>query len=129
MSGTQLRECVCLCQLVIAAAMLTTHSLSLCVNVFVLSVGTGGWDEPFELELFAQHGFQAVTLGSRVLRSDVAVNSLLALAHSWLDDIADTASSSNSSSSSSDSSDRGDTDSEYSDTNSTDRERAAVTAP
>jgi hypothetical protein len=93
---------------------------------------TGGWDEPFELELFAEHGFQAVTLGSRVLRSDVAVNSLLALAHSWLDDIADTASSSSTSSkrsSSSSSSDSGDTDSENSDTNSTDHERAAVTAP
>ena len=41
----------------------------------------GGWEEPNELELFAKHGFQKVTLGSRVLRSDVAVVSLLALAH------------------------------------------------
>lgn len=33
------------------------------------------------------HGrIQAVTLGSRVLRSDVAVNSLLALAHAWVDE-------------------------------------------
>jgi hypothetical protein len=99
---------------------------------------TGGWDEPFELELFAEHGFQAVTLGNRVLRSDVAVNSLLALAHSWLDDIAETGSSSSSISSSSSSSkssdsskDSGDTDSECSDTSNTDTDklRAAATVP
>lgn len=29
---------------------------------------------------------QAVTLGSRVLRSDVAVNALLTLAHAWVDE-------------------------------------------
>eukprot|EP00612_Vaucheria_litorea_P005671 CAMPEP_0171469078 /NCGR_PEP_ID=MMETSP0945-20130129/11034_1 /TAXON_ID=109269 /ORGANISM="Vaucheria litorea, Strain CCMP2940" /LENGTH=69 /DNA_ID=CAMNT_0011998081 /DNA_START=37 /DNA_END=242 /DNA_ORIENTATION=- len=44
----------------------------------VVAVGPeGGWDEPFELELFSRHGFQTVTLGERVLRSDVAVVSLL----------------------------------------------------
>lgn len=41
----------------------------------------GGWEEPNELDLFEQHRFQKVTLGTRVLRSDVAVVSLLALAN------------------------------------------------
>ena len=41
----------------------------------------GGWREPFEIDLLAAHGFSAVSLGPRVLRSDVALNSLLALAH------------------------------------------------
>lgn len=41
----------------------------------------GGWEEPDELDLFMERGFQKVTLGTRVLRSDVAVVSLLALAH------------------------------------------------
>jgi 16S rRNA U1498 N3-methylase RsmE len=48
----------------------------------VVAVGPeGGWEEPAELELFLQAGFQPVTLGPRVLRSDVAVVSLLSLAH------------------------------------------------
>jgi RsmE family RNA methyltransferase len=47
----------------------------------VLAVGPeGGWSEPYELDLFKQHSFQQITLGSRVLRSDVAVVSLLSLA-------------------------------------------------
>jgi len=47
----------------------------------VLAVGPeGGWAEPFELDMFRDHGFQQVTLGSRILRSDVAVISLLSLA-------------------------------------------------
>ena len=37
-----------------------------------------------ELELLARHGFQQVTLGERTLRTDVAVVSLLALAHELL---------------------------------------------
>lgn len=41
----------------------------------------GGWEEPYELEMFKEKGFQQITLGTRVLRSDVAVVSLLALAH------------------------------------------------
>ncbi|KAL7547909.1 hypothetical protein ACHAWF_011179, partial [Thalassiosira exigua] len=41
----------------------------------------GGWEEPYELDMFASKGFQQVSLGTRVLRSDVAVVSLLALAH------------------------------------------------
>jgi 16S rRNA U1498 N3-methylase RsmE len=48
----------------------------------VVAVGPeGGWEEPAELDLFLQAGFQPVTLGPRVLRSDVAVVSLLSLAH------------------------------------------------
>ncbi|CAM9686667.1 unnamed protein product, partial [Discosporangium mesarthrocarpum] len=45
----------------------------------------GGWDELYELDLLRAHGFQGVTLGPRVLRSDVAVCALLALAHSWVE--------------------------------------------
>ena len=41
----------------------------------------GGWEEPYELDMFKEKGFQQITLGDRVLRSDVAVVSLLALAH------------------------------------------------
>lgn len=44
----------------------------------------GGWEDPFEIELLASHGFEMVSLGERVLRTDVAVNSLLTLAHEWL---------------------------------------------
>eukprot|EP00574_Skeletonema_japonicum_P010109 CAMPEP_0201723172 /NCGR_PEP_ID=MMETSP0593-20130828/7307_1 /ASSEMBLY_ACC=CAM_ASM_000672 /TAXON_ID=267983 /ORGANISM="Skeletonema japonicum, Strain CCMP2506" /LENGTH=281 /DNA_ID=CAMNT_0048214241 /DNA_START=405 /DNA_END=1246 /DNA_ORIENTATION=- len=37
----------------------------------------GGWTEPYELDMFRDKGFQQITLGTRVLRSDVAVVSLL----------------------------------------------------
>jgi RsmE family RNA methyltransferase len=48
----------------------------------VVAVGPeGGWDEPQELDEFEALGFQQVTLGSRTLRSDCAVVSLLGLAH------------------------------------------------
>lgn len=48
----------------------------------VLAVGPeGGWEEPYELEMFKNLGFEQVTLGSRILRSDVAVISLLSLAN------------------------------------------------
>lgn len=48
----------------------------------VLAVGPeGGWAEDYELEMFRDCGFQQITLGTRVLRSDVAVVSLLSLAH------------------------------------------------
>lgn len=52
----------------------------------VVAVGPeGGWHEPDELERFQQHGFTQITLGSRTLRSDVAVVSLLSLAHDVCD--------------------------------------------
>ena len=49
----------------------------------VIAVGPeGGWKEPEELDRFVdQYGFQQITMGKRVLRSDCAVVSLLSLAH------------------------------------------------
>ena len=48
----------------------------------VVAVGPeGGWVEPEELDEFDELGFQRITLGSRTLRSDCAVVSLLSLAH------------------------------------------------
>jgi hypothetical protein len=48
----------------------------------LLAVGPeGGWAEPYELDLFKEHDFQQITLGTGILRSDVAVVSLLSLAH------------------------------------------------
>lgn len=44
----------------------------------LLAVGPeGGWDE-FELRLLGEHGFNAVTLNSRILRADTACIALLA---------------------------------------------------
>jgi len=55
------------------------------INI-VLAVGPeGGWAEPYEIDLFKCMGFQHVTLGTRILRSDVAVISLLSLAHDICD--------------------------------------------
>ena len=51
----------------------------------LLAVGPeGGWEEPRELELLQGCGFRQVTLGRRTLRTDVAVASLLAVAHESL---------------------------------------------
>lgn len=48
----------------------------------VLAVGPeGGWAEPYELDKFQDAGFQQITIGKRILRSDVAVISLLSLAN------------------------------------------------
>lgn len=48
----------------------------------VIAVGPeGGWEEPDELSLFQSRGFEQITMGTRVLRSDCAVVSLLSLAH------------------------------------------------
>ncbi|CAB1117076.1 unnamed protein product [Ectocarpus sp. CCAP 1310/34] len=45
------------------------------------------WQICFEMSYYATFvKGKAVTLGSRVLRSDVAVNALLALAHAWVDE-------------------------------------------
>jgi RsmE family RNA methyltransferase len=53
----------------------------------VVAVGPeGGWEEPEELDRFTRvHSFQQVTMGSRVLRSDCAVVSLLGLAQDACD--------------------------------------------
>ncbi|CAM9305836.1 unnamed protein product, partial [Chrysoparadoxa australica] len=51
------------------------------VQRIVVAVGPeGGWEEDEELDLLREHGFQIVTLGPQVLRSDIAVISLLAIA-------------------------------------------------
>jgi len=48
----------------------------------LLAIGPeGGWEEPDELDRFRELGFQQITLGTRILRSDVAVVSLLSLAN------------------------------------------------
>jgi len=48
----------------------------------VIAVGPeGGWEEPNELDRFHTAGFQQITMGPRILRSDCAVVSLLSLAH------------------------------------------------
>ncbi len=51
----------------------------------LLAIGPeGGWSE-YELDLFAAYGFARVRSGARVLRSDVAVIALVALAQDALD--------------------------------------------
>ena len=56
------------------------------MNRILLAVGPeGGWEEPTELEQFQELGFQQVTLGTRILRSDVAVVSLMSLANDVCD--------------------------------------------
>lgn len=51
----------------------------------LLAIGPeGGWDD-FERALLAERGFRRVTLGSRVLRSDIACLVAVALAHEALD--------------------------------------------
>ena len=48
----------------------------------LLAIGPeGGWNG-FELSLLEAHGFQAVSMGSRALRSDTACISLLSIVHS-----------------------------------------------
>ena len=47
-------------------------------NVLIAVGPEGGWT-PYELELFAAHGFQAVHVGPRILRTDTACVALLSL--------------------------------------------------
>lgn len=64
------------------AAPLRISDLPVHRGRLLLAVGPeGGWEEPAELDLFREHGFQQVTLGARTLRTDVAVVSLLAVAN------------------------------------------------
>ena len=52
----------------------------------VLCVGPDrGWDEPEELEVLREHGFELLTLGPRTLRTDVALVGLLTMVHDWLE--------------------------------------------
>jgi 16S rRNA (uracil1498-N3)-methyltransferase len=60
------------------------HSVPEARRLLVAIGPEGGWQEPYELEMLKKHGFATVTLGERVLRSDVAVSVLLGLAHDWL---------------------------------------------
>jgi 16S rRNA (uracil1498-N3)-methyltransferase len=65
-------------QLIDSAARKRQHRL-------LLAVGPeGGWND-FERSLLAAHGFEAVTMGRRTLRSDTACIALLALAHRVVD--------------------------------------------
>jgi 16S rRNA (uracil1498-N3)-methyltransferase len=43
----------------------------------------GGWTD-YEVDLFRSHGFTCVTLGERVLRSDIAVHAMLGIVHSLM---------------------------------------------
>jgi 16S rRNA (uracil1498-N3)-methyltransferase len=50
----------------------------------MLAIGPeGGWNA-FELELLKRHGFEAISLGARTLRTDTACIALLALLHETL---------------------------------------------
>jgi 16S rRNA (uracil1498-N3)-methyltransferase len=50
----------------------------------MLAIGPeGGWNA-FELDLLRQHGFEAVSLGGRILRTDTACIALLSLLHEAL---------------------------------------------
>ena len=50
----------------------------------VIAIGPeGGWND-FERALFASRGFSPVSMGTRTLRTDVAITSALALLHDAL---------------------------------------------
>lgn len=44
----------------------------------------GGWTD-YEIDLFRMHGFTCVTLGERILRSDVAVHTMVGILHGLLE--------------------------------------------
>ena len=51
----------------------------------VVAVGPeGGWEDE-EVSLLLSRGFKLVSLGPRILRTDMAVSVLLGLAHDWTD--------------------------------------------
>lgn len=53
----------------------------------VVAVGPeGGWEDD-EVKLLLSKGFRLVSLGPRILRTDMAVSVLLGLAHEWTDNI------------------------------------------
>jgi RsmE family RNA methyltransferase len=55
------------------------------VKKIVIAVGPeGGWEDEEVLKLVSK-GFSLVSLGPRILRTDMAVSVLLGLAHDWTD--------------------------------------------
>lgn len=53
-------------------------AVSLRVPILVAIGPEGGWTD-YEIDLFCEHGFTCVTLGERVLRSDVAVHAMMGI--------------------------------------------------
>lgn len=69
-----------------AAQSLTSAASRVTGERVLLAVGPeGGWNA-FELRLLEAHGFVSVGLGSRILRTDTACVSLLAVLHASLDE-------------------------------------------
>lgn len=57
------------------------------IKKIVVTIGPeGGWEDG-EILLLASKGFTLVSLGPRILRTDMAVGVLLGLAHDWTDNI------------------------------------------
>eukprot|EP01036_Dinobryon_divergens_P024600 gene24600-33068_t len=59
-------------------------SLRLSQRVVVAIGPEGGWEEE-EVRQFEAKGFKRTQLGSRILRTDIAVTAALALVHDWID--------------------------------------------
>jgi 16S rRNA U1498 N3-methylase RsmE len=58
------------------------------IKKIVVAVGPeGGWEDE-EVLLLLSKGFSLVSLGPRILRTDMAVSVLLGLAHDWTDNVA-----------------------------------------
>lgn len=57
------------------------------IKKIVVAVGPeGGWEDE-EVLLLISKGFSLVSLGPRILRTDMAVSVLLGLAHDWTDNV------------------------------------------
>ena len=57
------------------------------IKKIVVTIGPeGGWEDG-EILLLVSKGFTLVSLGPRILRTDMAVGVLLGLAHDWTDNI------------------------------------------
>lgn len=62
-------------------------SSSATIKKIVVAVGPeGGWEDE-EVLLLLSKGFSLVSLGPRILRTDMAVSVLLGLAHDWTDNV------------------------------------------
>lgn len=67
----------------------STVDTSSCATIkkIVVAVGPeGGWEDE-EVLLLLSKGFSLVSLGPRILRTDMAVSVLLGLAHDWTDNV------------------------------------------